>query len=202
MQRDWMVVLGVFALFGAGLVAGLLVNTGSPDVARMFQFDGASAAWVQAIGSILAIVFAVIIAGWQRHREHRLFVFTSFQRRLEALYHCKKSVVNALGALNDMAETAPAASGLCGDKYYVSLLDRVISRLDKDLAEQIERDVWAACSILNDNIFEVRGILSGDANSKYSLENHLIGSIELAEKALAEIESVQKELYGRGIKYL
>lgn len=106
MKKDWMVWLAAALLFGSGIVWGLAWSELEIDIPLLLRRVGSSrvAVWVQAIGSIIAIIAAFKIANLGEKRRQQVQHIDAVIRLNNVLAISK----SAMTELNDVIRRATA----------------------------------------------------------------------------------------------
>ncbi|MGM8935111.1 hypothetical protein ACS8E9_09540 [Pseudomonas neustonica] len=195
MHKDWMVWLIAVILFGAGCVAGVLAGSGVK-----VSLDPA---WVQAIGSVAAILIAIVVAysqrAWDRKRDSLAF----YRTHLASLYHCKKSLVQAGRTLEEIGDSiAGDDRGRGQRKFFCAVLDRVSEALDKSCATLEDTDAWAQCDTLQYALREISTLVSDETQREEHIREHIEAALDTQLLALGRIGHLQEEAYRKGVRYL
>ena len=195
MHKDWMFWIVAVLLFGAGCVAGVLTGTGVK-----VSLDPA---WVQAIGSVAAILIAVAVAYSQRAWDRRRDALEFYRKRQAGLEHCKKTVVNAGAILGELECTfAPADPTRPGKAFFCTMLEQVAESMGSACDVIEDTETWAVYDTLKYALLSVSALLADISQTDDNIKSHVDAARDLQEEALSLIGLLQQKNHDSGVRYL
>ncbi|GEM_PF-2975744 len=165
-----------------GVLVGLLVNW----LRAVPWANSAAPAWVQAVGSILAILVAVGVASWTswtQRRERRHLVFVEEKKNWQAAIQITIRVKDFGVEYEQWTKDASGASWKTHE-HYAHTVDFLLAALEQMLQRDRDFDRWFGCMQLHEELRDFRSMLN-------SLDK---GAALLADQAgllVAEAEAYQ-----------
>ena len=171
------------------------------------------AAWVQAVGSIVAIIGVVLVAVWQASKQHRnaLALHAAEQRyaRIELaktlavlVQNCAKAMVYISGQIDGkLAVYAIAKSDVHLDLAEIARLDAAIDRIPlHGLSSSLVTPIMGLSATVRQFLENVKGVIGGHRSmddSAFEEFSRIIGEMnesmrETCNDIAVEIERMQK----------
>ena len=141
-----------------GVLVGLIINW----LRALPWSDSAAPAWVQAVGSILAILVAVGVASWTswtQLRERRYLVFLEAKESWKAAIQIAIRVKDLGVEYEQWSNGAPEASWKTHE-HYAHAADFLLTALEQLLQRDRDYDRWFGCMQLHEELRDFRSMLN------------------------------------------